>query len=115
MILATFTAGRVRGIVLFNCLLASVSTSLIVPFSLVIILTLSLRLTALLAFVPITTVLISTLITLFLPVLELALPHFPELIKAMFSSVGAFNTIGGGGRWFTPTFDSQRDVGSNHL
>ena len=76
MILSTFLAGRVRSITLLGYLLASIYVRLIVLFSLVITLVRSLRLNTLLALIPFTTVLISTLIILFLPVLEQALPHF---------------------------------------
>ena len=60
---------------------------LAVPFPL-IVLTLPLWLTHLLAFI-----LITTLVILFLHVVKHAVPHFLELVQSMLSPIGTFYTI----------------------
>ena len=97
MILPAFPAGRVGCIVLFWGLLASIPIRLAVPLPL-IVLTLPLWLTNLLA-----SVLITTLVTLFPLDLKHAVPHLLKLVQSMLSPIGAFYTVCSCSRRISPT------------
>ena len=115
VILVTFPAGRIGGIVLFRGLLASVSIRLIIPLSLITIFVLPLQLTTLLTPILVTTIPVSTMLSLLLLVLKHTISHFFELVKAMFDPIRMLYTISNNGRLVSSIFYSQRYVRSKHL
>ena len=115
MVLTTFPTGRVGSIVLFGGLMVRVFVCLIIPLSFVTILVLSLQLTTLLTLVSITTVLVSTLLSLFLPVLKHTFSHLFEFVKVTFGPISTLNAIRSSGRLVSSTFYRQRYVRSKYL